>query len=117
MTRIPSTKAEIDAAFASIEEKQNALAAIRAVKVVPVSKHAHDAAMTSGCAPDGHRFMVMATNGDGRPCAWATSKILAHATAAADDLWSQHGHGDGCYPGEERDENEVKIIPWDESAK
>ena len=85
---------------------------IPAGKVV-IHHRAFEAAMKTGCAPDGFVFLVIAENSEGRPCGWATGKILGHVTEVANEMWSRHGHGDGCYPGEERGENVVKIIPDD----
>ena len=57
------------------------------------------------------KYLVMAKNTEGRVCCWAQSLQLDKAKEAVDHMWPTHGgSGCGCYPGEERGEDEVHLV-------
>jgi len=48
------------------------------------------------------RYLVIQTNSEGRPCGWGLSFNEERAAKLAEAQYSTHGHGNGCYPGEEK---------------
>lgn len=69
------------------------------------------AAFKTGVAPEGTHFLVMAHNTDGRVCCWAKGSDLAAVKARVDEMWPTHGgDGCGCYVGEKRDLDEIKLV-------
>jgi hypothetical protein len=57
------------------------------------------------------KYLVTAKNTDGRVCCWAQSESLEAAKASVDERWPTHGgSGQGCYPGEQRGEDEIHRI-------
>jgi hypothetical protein len=62
-------------------------------------------------APAGLHWLVFAKNNEGRVCCWAKAASLNAAMAAVDRMWPTHGGShEGCYPGEERGDNEVALV-------
>lgn len=64
-------------------------------------------------APKNQHYLVIAENTDGRACGWGKAASLEDATRVADDMWTMHGNGDGCYPGERRAPNVVHLVSPD----
>lgn len=67
-------------------------------------------AFRTGVAPAGTKFLVMATNTDGRMCLFARGDKLADVKTWVDEHWTTHG-GSGCmcYEGEQRGLDEVML--------
>jgi hypothetical protein len=69
-------------------------------------------------APRGLHFLVIKTNSEGRPCAWAKGSEFTDAVEHAERMWENHGEvvdGTGkrsgcCYPGETVGEYQVHIV-------
>lgn len=69
-------------------------------------------------APSGRHFLVIKTNGDGRPCAFGKAREFTDAVQVAEHQWDMHGEYDettgrrcgSCYPGETVGEYEVHMV-------
>lgn len=57
------------------------------------------------------RFLVIAKNADGRPCAWAKGQNLNATKENAEQRFAAHC----CYPGEKRGATEVHLVHEDGS--
>ena len=69
-------------------------------------------------APKGSHFLVIKTNGDGRPCAWGKAPEFTDALETAEAGWDAHGavvdssgkRSGRCYDGEPVGAYEVHLV-------